>query len=112
MAEMRLREGDQHAGVISCFEDFFKTEVVTGLAAVIVSVDEVDAETFETLKTFAGAGVGGKCRADLGIIKGHSGKEKARAIKIEIAPVNPELPKTKSNRPGRVEDRAGGIDQG
>ena len=53
VAEVRLGEGDEHADVVRGPEDLREAQMGTRLAAIVVSVDEVDAEAFESLQAFA-----------------------------------------------------------
>ncbi len=49
VAEVGLGEGHQHADVVGGAEDLLEAEMGAGLAAVVVGVDEVDAEALEAL---------------------------------------------------------------
>ena len=65
VAEVRLGERDEHAHVVRRPEDLREAQVGAGLAAVVVRVDEVDAEALEPLQALAGRVVAGQRRADL-----------------------------------------------
>ena len=75
MREVRLREGDQHAEVVGGTEDFGKAQVVTRLAAVIVRINEVDAEALEAANAFLCTVVCRPGRTDLSVIERHGGQK-------------------------------------
>jgi hypothetical protein len=54
---MGLREGDEHPHVVGRAEDLLETEVGPRLAAVVVGVDEVDADPFQSQQALFGLGV-------------------------------------------------------
>ena len=77
VAEMRLRERDEHAHVVGGPQDLREAQVRAGLAAVVVGVDEVDAEALEPLQALAGRRVAGQRGADLGVVERNGGEEDA-----------------------------------
>jgi hypothetical protein len=58
MAEVRLRQRHEHAHVVRGPQHFRETDMRAGLAAIVVGVDEVDAEALEALQGFPSALVG------------------------------------------------------
>src|SRR5262249_28586427 len=89
MAEMWLREGDEHSDVISGFENLFKTKVSSWFAAVVVRINEVDSKTLEPLHAFARACVGRKRGTDLRVIQRYGREKYSRTVQKEIATIYP-----------------------
>jgi len=111
VAEMRLRERDQHADIVRCPEDLLETQVGARLAAVVVGVDAVDPEALESFEALAGGPISGQGGADLGIVQGQGGEEKSGAVEIEVPALDPELAEAEPHRPGRVEYVVVGIEK-
>src|SRR5947209_18460267 len=97
MREMRLRDRDEHAHVVSRPENLREADVGSRFAAVVVRVDEVDTEALEPLEALAGGFVRGPCRADLCVVERHEGEEYACAVQVEIAAVDPEFSEAEAN---------------
>src|SRR5206468_1089519 len=83
-------------------QDLSETDMRAWFAAVVVGVDEVDAETPQTLHRFARRLVGRRSGADLGIVQRHSGEKKASTVEVEIAAVDPELAKADAHGVERI----------
>ena len=111
LPEMRLRERDQHAHVVSGFEDLRKAQVRAWLAAVVVRVDEVDADVLESPQAFPGDIVAGPQSADLGVVQRQRRKKDPRAVEVEIPSFDPEFAEAERSPVAHVERFAGGIQQ-
>ena len=54
-------------------------------------VDVVDPVALEALQALLGSLIVGQVRPDLGVVKRHGRQEEARAVQVEVPPVDPEL---------------------
>ena len=111
MAEMRLREGHQHPHVIRRPQDFREAEVRARFAAIVVGVDEVDAETLQALQAFPRARVGGPCRAHLGVVQRHARQENAAAVQDKVAALNPKFAESEALLPSLIQNFSGVIEE-
>src|SRR5258706_212188 len=111
MAEVRLRQCDQHAGVICRLENLGEAQMRTWFATVVVSVNQVDADALEPFQRFARGLVGGKGRPNLRVIEWNSGEMDARTIKKKIPSLDPKLTEAKARRPVYIKGLAGSVQQ-
>src|SRR2546421_9367165 len=73
MTKMRLGKGDQHSGIIGRLENFSEAQMCSRFATVVMGINKVDAESFETLKAFARRLVSCQRGANLRIVQRHGG---------------------------------------
>jgi hypothetical protein len=111
MAEMRLGQGDEHPRVVRGPQDLLKAQVRARLAAVVVRVDEVDAEALETLQALAGRAVGGPRGADVGVIQRDGRQEDAGPVELEVAAFDPELAEPEGPVLGGIQHPAPRVEQ-
>ena len=111
VTEVRLREGDEHPHVVRRPQDLREAQVRAGLAAVVVGVDEIDAEALEALQALAGGVIGGQRRSDLGVVQRQSAEKDAGAVEVEIPALDPELAKAEAHRPADIQHPAPGVQQ-
>src|SRR5580658_10367975 len=104
MAEMWLGKGHQHAGIIGGPQNFLKAQMRTWIAAVVVSINEIDAKALEAFKTLPRRSVSGQRRADLGIVQRHARKKNALAVQVEIPAFDPKFAEAKAYGQGRVQN--------
>ena len=97
MSKVRLRESHEHANVVRGLENFREADMGSWLAAIVVRVHKIDAETLQALQGFARALVGCRPGAELGIIQRHGRKVDARAVQVEILAVDPKLAKAETH---------------
>src|SRR6266850_4076777 len=81
------------------------------LAPVVMSIDKVDPEGFQTLHAFVSGLVGGERGAYLGIIEWNRREKNARAVEVEVPPINPKLSEAEAHRPAHIERFARGIEE-
>jgi len=103
LAEVRLRERDEHAHVVGGPQDLGEAQMGAWLAPVVVGVDGVDAPALESLHALPRAVVAGPRGPDLGVVEGQRTQEDARAVEVEVAAVDPELAEAEPDRMARVE---------
>ena len=60
LGEMGLREGHQHPHVVRRAEDLLEAEVASRLAAIVMGVDEIDADPFQPQQALLGPVVAGR----------------------------------------------------
>ena len=101
LPEVRLREADEHPRIVGGPQDLREAEVRPGLAAVVVRVDEVDAEAAHPLHRLAGRLVRRRPRPDLAVVDRHGGEIEPGAVQVEVLTVDPEFAEAE---PGRVGD--------
>jgi len=104
LGEMGLGEGHEHPHVVGRTEDLLEAQVRPRLAAVIVGVDEVDADPLQAEQALLGPGVAGRQRAHLGVVQRQGREEDPRAVEVEIPSVDPELAEAEADRKGGVEE--------
>ena len=69
MAEVRLRQCDEHSNIVRGAQDFLEAEMRTRLAAIIVRIDEVDSDALEPLQAFPCAIVSRQRSAHLRVVQ-------------------------------------------
>ena len=111
VAEVRLREGDEHPHVVRRPQDLREAQVRARLAAVVVRVDEVDAEALEPQQALPRRLVVRQRGPDLGIVQRHGGEEDAGAVEVEVPAVDPELAEAEAHGMAGVQHLAPGVQQ-
>ena len=109
VAEMRLGERDEHAHVVGGPQDLREAQVRARLAAVVVRVDEVDAEALQPQQALLRRLVGRRRGADWALSSGTAERKMRRAVEVEVAAVDPELAEPEAHRQGRVQHLAAGV---
>src|SRR5262249_36944494 len=85
-------------------EHFLEADVGARLTAVVVGVDEVDAEALEPPEGLDRALVVRGAGADLGVVERDGRELDAGAVQVEVAAVNPELAEPEPDGEVSVED--------
>ena len=103
LGEMRLGEGHQHPHVVGGPQNLLEAEVRARLAAVVVRVDEVDADPLQPQQALLGPLVAGRRSAHLGIVQRQGREEDSGAVEVEVPAVDPQLAETETHRQGGVQ---------
>src|SRR5262245_54667482 len=97
MGEVGLGQRHEHPDVVGGPEYLRETDVRAGLAAVIMGVDEVNAETLEPPQRLPRSVIGRGPGAELGAVQRDGGEVDAGAVQVEVPAVDPKLPKPKQD---------------
>jgi hypothetical protein len=106
LAKVGLRKCQEYTFIISRPQDIFEGPMCTRFAAIVVRVDEIDAEALKPLECRAGGFVTRRVRVALGVVEWNGGKVQASAVQVEISSFNPEFPEAEANRERCIENPA------
>src|SRR5579862_8271236 len=83
IAEMELREGNEHPGIVGRAQYFLEGKVRPRIAVVVVRINKIDAETLQAAEGLLRGVIRRACDAKRGVGDRHRGKMDAGPVEIK-----------------------------